>query len=113
MWLAVQVGEGVVYVAAGSNPANFGIQLANALQVIEQVPNPLALVYDYVLQFGGVSLSMPLPAPSDATLQTISALRFLQALIVVAQLPCAAVSAPAYTCSLQVGIVAGNLSHRM
>ena len=57
-----------MYVAAGSNPANFGIQLANALQVIEQVPNPLALVYDYVLQFGGVLLTTASPAPSDATL---------------------------------------------
>ena len=58
------------YVAAGSNPANFGIQLANALQVIEQVPNPLALVYDYVLQFGGVFLTIALPAPFYATPQT-------------------------------------------
>ena len=64
----MQLGEGVVYVAAGSNPANFGIQLANALQVIEQVPNPLALVYDYVLQFGGVLLTMALPVNLHATL---------------------------------------------
>ena len=49
----VQVGEGIIYVAAGSNPGHFGIQLANALQVLEQLPNPLVLIYDYVLQIGG------------------------------------------------------------
>ena len=82
----------MVYVAAGSNPANFGIQLANALQVIEQVPNPLALVYDYVLQFGGVFLTIALPAPFYATPQTKHILSFLQAQTVAARLPPAAVN---------------------
>ena len=50
----VQVGEGVVYVAAGSNPGQFGLQLSNALQVLEQLPNPVTLVYDYVLRIGGM-----------------------------------------------------------
>ncbi len=49
----IQVGEGVIYVAAGSNPGHFGMQLAHALQVLEQLPNPLVLIYDYVLQIGG------------------------------------------------------------
>ncbi|CAL5228312.1 g11418 [Coccomyxa viridis] len=49
-----EVGEGIIYVAAGSSPGHFGTQLANALQVLEQLPNPLMLIYDYVLQFGGV-----------------------------------------------------------
>lgn len=39
--------------AASSNPAQFGIQLANALQVIEQLPNPLVLLYNYFLQITG------------------------------------------------------------
>ncbi|CAK0785858.1 hypothetical protein CVIRNUC_009070 [Coccomyxa viridis] len=56
-----EVGEGVVYVAAGSNPANFGIQLANALQVIEQAAareykrrrrRPAALIIDNAEQLG-------------------------------------------------------------
>ena len=42
--------------AAGSNPGHFGTQLANALQALEQLPNPLMLIYDYVLQFGGMQL---------------------------------------------------------
>ena len=50
----VQVGEGIIYVAAGSNPGHFGMQLANALQALEQLPNPLVLIYDYVLHFGGI-----------------------------------------------------------
>lgn len=50
----VQVGGGVVYVAAGSNPGQFGLQLSNALQVLEQLPNPLTLVYNYVLRIGGM-----------------------------------------------------------
>ena len=47
------MGEGIVYVAAGSNPGHFGMQIACALQVLEQLPNPLVLIYDYVLHFGG------------------------------------------------------------
>ena len=57
----VQVGEGIVYVAAGSSPGHFGTQLANALQVLEQLPNPLMLIYDYVLQFGGTQLLLSWP----------------------------------------------------
>ena len=47
------MGEGIIYVAAGSSPERFGAQLTHALQVLEQLPNPLVLIYDYVLHFGG------------------------------------------------------------
>ncbi len=63
----VQVGEGIIYVAAGSSPGHFGTQLANALQVLEQLPNPLMLIYDYVLQFGGVRLILSWPTAYQDT----------------------------------------------
>ena len=82
-----------MYVAAGSNPANFCIQLGSALQLIEQVPNPLALIYDYVLHFGGVFLAMALPTPSDAIPQTKHRLSFIQAQVLATCLQWAAVCA--------------------
>ena len=48
-----QVRGGVLYVAAGSDPAQFGQQLGTALQLVEQLPNPIFLAYDYVLHIAG------------------------------------------------------------
>lgn len=50
---AVQLRGGVLYVAAGADPAQFGQQLGSALQLVEALPNPVFLVYDYVLHIAG------------------------------------------------------------
>ncbi len=39
--------------AAPSDAGRFGNQLANALMLVEQLPNPLFLVYNYVLNIAG------------------------------------------------------------
>ncbi|CAL8471350.1 g10892 [Coccomyxa elongata] len=48
-----ELREGIIYVAAPSDAGQFGHQLANALQLVEQLPNPLFLVYNYVLNIAG------------------------------------------------------------
>jgi len=48
-----QLREGIIYVAAPSDAAQFGQQMASALQLVEQLPNPLFLIYDYVLNIAG------------------------------------------------------------
>jgi hypothetical protein len=67
---ARQVRNGVVYVAAGSDPAQFGQQLGNALQLVEQLPNPIILIYDYVLHIaGGGQTANSMPASQDLLLE--------------------------------------------
>ena len=51
LWL--QLRGGIVYVPAGSDPAQFGHLLGGALQLVEGLPNPVFLVYDYVLHIAG------------------------------------------------------------
>lgn len=53
MWVLMQLHGGVVYVAAGSDASQFGHQLGSALQLVEQLPNPVFLIYDYVLNVAG------------------------------------------------------------
>lgn len=57
--------------AAPSDAGQFGHQLANALQLVEQLPNPLFLVYNYVLNIagGGTSPLIPMAFASGNSLQ--------------------------------------------
>ncbi|EIE19695.1 hypothetical protein COCSUDRAFT_44528 [Coccomyxa subellipsoidea C-169] len=48
-----ELREGVLYVEAPSDAGQFGQQLASTLQLVEQLPNPLFLIYDYVLNIAG------------------------------------------------------------
>jgi hypothetical protein len=58
--VASKLHGGVIYVAAGSDAAQFGHLLGGALQLVEQLPNPLYLVYDYVLNVAGAHILSPL-----------------------------------------------------
>lgn len=49
----LQLRAGIIYVPAGSDPGQFGHLLGGALQLVEQLPNPVFLVYDYVLHIAG------------------------------------------------------------
>lgn len=47
--------------AAPSDAGQFGQQLASTLQLVEQLPNPLFLIYDYVLNIAGGTNLQPTP----------------------------------------------------
>ena len=48
----MQIGSGIIYVSASHKGADFGSRLAEALQLPDQLPNPVRLLYDYALQLG-------------------------------------------------------------
>ena len=50
--------------AAPSDAGQFGQQLASTLQLVEQLPNPLFLIYDYVLNIAGGTNLQPTPPKS-------------------------------------------------
>ncbi|KAK9844498.1 hypothetical protein WJX74_003264 [Apatococcus lobatus] len=69
---ASEVPEGVVCVAAGSKPSQFGQDLANAMGLLEALPNPLMLAFDLLTSFGLADSSREAKSQLDNTLEALT-----------------------------------------
>lgn len=45
--------EGIIYTSSSSKPELFGNRLAEALNLLDPLPNPAAVIYEGLLQLGG------------------------------------------------------------